>query len=142
MSHRKQEEYNKRRRERYKNDPEYRKKILERGKKTEQYQKVKEYRKNYDKTPNRIKMRSVRSWKNMGVKHDIEYLKNYYDNKYNKIKNCESCDNSFDNCRKVLDHCHLSGVIRNTICNKCNCIRSSMDTKRLMLMLEIHRHFK
>jgi predicted AAA+ superfamily ATPase len=141
MPRKNQEEYNRRRRERYKNDPEYRKKVLERCKKTEQYQKVKEYRKKYAKTPNRIKMSRIRAWKNMGVKHSIDYLKNYYDNKYIKIKNCESCNNSFDNCRRVLDHCHLSGSIRNTICNKCNCIRSSIDTKRYILLLELHRYF-
>lgn len=133
---------NKRRRDRYARDSEYRKKVLETSKKYEKTKAVQEYRKTYSKTPKRIMMRTVRSWRNQGIKHSQDYLIKYYQSKYFIITNCEICNNEFSKCRKVLDHCHLSGSIRNTVCNKCNCQRASIDTKRYMLMLDLHRHFK
>ncbi len=142
MPHRNQKEYNRKRRERYKNDPVYRQKILDRSKKAEKLEKVQVYRKKYAQTEGRKRMNRIRAWRSMGVKHDIEYLKHYHDNVYTQIDKCESCNNNFEKSKKVLDHCHISGCIRNTICNKCNCVRGSMDTKKYILLLELHRHFK
>jgi len=131
-----------RRKEKYKNDPEYREKVKESNKKKEQTENVKKYRKEYRKRPERKRMQLIRAWQTQNIKHSKEFLMKYYDEVYFEAKTCESCNNSFENCRKVLDHDHLSGCIRNTICNKCNCIRSTMDRNRYVLMLEIHRKFK
>ena len=60
------------------------------------------------------------SWKKYGMIFTLEEFEEIY-KKYIYSTNCELCDVLFPNSRnRHLDHDHLTGKIRNIVCNKCN----------------------
>ena len=80
-------------------------------------------------------------WKRAGIKLlGTEYTR------YINASICEICSvelvlgNKSKN-RKVIDHDHLSGYTRNICCNTCNVFRRKIDTKKLILHLELYRYF-
>ena len=60
-------------------------------------------------------------WKKIGVllTDDFETYSDLYDH-YLSISACEECGESFDTCRRCLDHDHNTGLFRNVLCNGCN----------------------
>lgn len=42
---------------------------------------------------------------------------------------CPLCENHLDSSDSALDHCHESGMIRNTICKKCNSLEGWMRSR-------------
>jgi len=59
-------------------------------------------------------------WKKRGMVFTPEEFEKIY-KKYIYATNCELCDVLFPNSRnRCLDHDHLTGKIRNIVCNKCN----------------------
>ena len=69
------------------------------------------------------KTRTNYSWKNKGMIFTPEEFEEIY-NKYIYSTNCELCNALFPNSRnRHLDHCHLTGKIRNIVCIKCNRIK-------------------
>jgi len=91
-------------------------------------------KKEYSKTENGIKARTISGWKNIGVINtDFNSLYNYYLN----CKFCEECNvelttgNNIN--RKCLDHDHTTGKFRNVLCNTCNCKRGYKDRGHIKL---------
>jgi len=77
-----------------------------------------DYMKVHGKTPAGIRTRVVAIWKYRGTIGDLH---KYYDDVYLPATNCEICDKKFKTTRdKHMDHSHKTGIIRQTICNRCN----------------------
>ena len=103
---------------------EYREKHKERLK--EIRDKKKDEKKAYDieyrKTDSGKKIRRISRWKVRGlICDDIDNVYNIYIN----AENCENCDvelveGNFGSNKKCLDHDHITGFYRNTICHGCN----------------------
>tara|TARA_R110001592_G_C12702498_1_gene706902 strand:+ start:237 stop:578 length:342 start_codon:yes stop_codon:yes gene_type:complete len=81
-------------------------------------------------------------WKRKGIKlydEDLIY------NKYMNATNCELCNMKMTignkaKDRKCLDHDHLSGYFRFICCNTCNKYLQKIDGRKIVVLLEIHRH--
>ena len=87
----------------------------------EYYEKNKEERKEYTKSPQGIKVRRLADWRRRGLIHDdIDEL---YE-RYLQATHCEECEEEFVNDKgakqRCMDHCHISGLFRNFLCNSCN----------------------
>jgi hypothetical protein len=84
--------------------------------------KIKEQNKEYFQTEQGIKSSRITKWKTRGVEsEDYDALYEYYIN----CKYCENCEvelveGSFGANKKVLDHCHKTGMFRNILCCGCN----------------------
>ena len=112
-------EYQKEWREKNKEyDKEWREKNKEKIK-----EKRKEYNKEYVKTPNGKKKITICSWKEIGlISEDYDSLYQ----KYIESKNCEECGCEYGKYKdgsgkwRCMDHCHITGVFRNFLCNRCN----------------------
>lgn len=148
------DEYNRKRRERYANDKEYRekKKIQDKI----YYDKVKlkknnpnyfkeHYQKNKDKYKEyQIKYREntwIYNKKRNGIKFHMDPLK-YKNDIYDKTYKCDFCNCEFEkNMKKCVEHHHISGYIRGIACHKCNMNLSVIDSKLTFVLLELHRFF-
>jgi len=86
-------------------------------------QRLKEYTKEYVKTPNGKKSFTIINWKNRGLINE-DYDSLYQ--KYLESTNCEECGCEYgkfgdgSNSWRCMDHCHISGLFRNFLCNSCN----------------------
>ena len=94
--------------------------------------RCKDYRKDNPKEKKRC---AIKTWKARGVvSDDFDAL---YD-QYIQILNCEACGIEFGKwgdgtCTyRVLDHCHISGEVRNYICQRCNIYRGFQDNANLI----------
>ena len=61
---------------------------------------------------------TLKNWKRYNIKNeDIDSIYN----KYIHCEFCEKCDYKFKkSSERCLDHCHLSGNVRNIVCRSCN----------------------
>ena len=76
------------------------------------------------------KTRTNYNWKRNGMIFTPEEFEEIY-NKYIYSTNCELCNTLFPNSlNRQLDHCHLTGKIRNIVCNKCNCIKRDKKVRK------------
>jgi len=90
-----------------------------------QSEKAKEAKQKYYNTEHGKKARRIKNWESSGVKSDdwnalYEYYKNCWE--------CENCgieliEGNYGNNKKCLDHCHITGLFRNVLCNYCNILR-------------------
>ncbi len=77
---------------------------------------------NYKLTENGKKNGKIRSWKSIGLLDEYEII---YD-RYINTNNCDFCDVLLTVDRynkkttKCMDHCHITGLFRNILCNSCN----------------------
>ena len=101
--------------------------------------------KNKQKERNRIWGQSKNGkegeWRRMG----IIIQDNLYE-RYTNTKKCEICNVDLvlgykSKNRKCIDHHHLSGYVRDIVCNTCNVKRRVIDTKTLKVNLHLHRYF-
>ena len=97
---------------------EYRKHYSENNK-----EKIKEQSRKFRESPHGIKKRRIDQWKHYGlICDDYDALHD----KYLKTTHCELCNVEFSldkkrsKTTKCMDHCHVSGLFRNFICNSCN----------------------
>jgi len=120
----------------YLNDVEWLKKNKEQSKEI-----VSEKNMKYDNQ--RLKLKTINGWLN----HDIKSANwDYVYDRFINTFNCEVCNIEFiigsrGNDRRCLDHHHLSGEIRNVLCNKCNCQRIKIDRLHTYVLLDLHRYF-
>ena len=91
----------------------------------------KKYRNNNLKEKKRC---AIKTWRSRGVVS--EDFNSLYD-QYIQILNCENCGVDFGergdgSCTfRVLDHCHVSGQVRNVLCQLCNIRRGYVDNAGL-----------
>ena len=87
----------------------------------ERKKRLKDSQKKYASTEKGKKKFRIKDWKRIGVISDDYNL--LYD-KFMNCKNCEHCDIEMVYGRtrngKTLDHCHISGEVRNILCRACN----------------------
>jgi len=99
--------------------------------KAEILMKGKEFRKDNPKEKKRCQ---IKTWKSRGVVSDD--FSALYD-QYIQILNCENCGVEFGTwgdktCTyRVLDHCHVTGEVRNYLCQRCNIYRGFQDNAEL-----------
>ena len=89
----------------------------------EYYQANTDKIKEYQKSPNGKKSNTICDWKRKGL------LSEDYDSLYQKYiesTNCEECNCYYGKYKdgswsfRCMDHCHITGVFRNFLCNRCN----------------------
>ena len=93
-------------------------------------EKILEKQKEYDQTPKGKLKINIANWKFRGLvcenREEYEYI---YD-RYLNSERCEEpkCNKKYtkDN-KKCMDHCHLTGIFRNILCNSCNTKRRTKD---------------
>jgi len=98
-------------------------------------------RKNYSKRYQQSQKFREYDWGRAGIK----LIGTEYD-RYEATTNCDLCNVELvgghkSKCRKTIDHDHLSGYVRNILCNTCNVNRRVIDTRRLKLHAELHRYY-
>ena len=119
------------------NNKEYQKEWRENNKeKLKEYRQtplgmIQENKKEYRKTPQGTKVHRITNWKLSGVIcDDWDELYEIYIN----TLNCDLCEvelihGMFGANKRCLDHCHISGEVRNILCNTCNGRRGILDKK-------------
>tara|TARA_R110002153_G_scaffold273314_1_gene443929 strand:- start:45 stop:551 length:507 start_codon:yes stop_codon:yes gene_type:complete len=100
-----------------------REELLAKQKAYHQSPEAKEKKKEYQQSPAGKKSRRIAHWKSYGlICDDIDAL-------YDKIlntKNCDECeveltiDKLMTSTTRCMDHCHVTGLFRNVLCNGCN----------------------
>ncbi len=85
--------------------------------------KILQNQEKYKNTYNYKRNSVIQGWKRIGIIHN-DYHK-LYDDYYN-TKECFDCG-CILNKNKRLDHCHITGKIRNVVCAKCNSDRMCID---------------
>jgi hypothetical protein len=144
------DEINRKRREKYACDEEYRKKRAEADKRY--YDKVKKnpewqkenYFKNKDRDKEYKKRYIIGRWianrKRNGVKFIGDPVNTY--NLWINTTTCNFCNKTFESeIDKCVEHHHSSGYIRGICCRKCNGNLASVDMKLKDNLLELHRYF-
>jgi len=99
---------------------EYFQKYYEKNKK-----EILERQQKYDQSEAGKKKHRISDWKQMGVKSDdYNELYEYYINCW-ECENCgvELVEGNYGNNKRCLDHCHITGLFRNVLCNYCNVLR-------------------
>ena len=100
--------------------------------KKEYYEKNKEkillQKKEYFQTEKGKINNKINEWKSNGLicenRDEYEYI-------YDRWLNSESCEEPKCNKeytkenKKCMDHCHITGLFRNVLCNSCNCKRTT-----------------
>jgi hypothetical protein len=90
-------------------------------------EKYDEYYKEYRKGKNFKKSCRISQWKARGLKCDNydalyqHYLKTAY---CDACKVLLTCDKEITATTKCMDHCHISGLFRNILCQSCNVKRA------------------
>lgn len=80
--------------------------------------KLKEYQNDFYKTPKGKKIHTIFNWKRYGLIH--ENMGELY-NRYLDTTECDVCKYIFDETNwRCMDHCHITGLFRQILCNKCN----------------------
>jgi len=70
-------------------------------------------------------------WKRRGMIFVDDYHFWYVYNEYIHATNCDLCDKLFTkSLDRQLDHCHITGEIRNIVCQKCNQRRKDNKSKK------------
>jgi len=144
------DELNRKRRERYANDDEYRQKRKEsdklyydKVKRNKDYQKE-FYAKNKDRDKEYKKKYAINNWivrrKKRGIIFTDEPIVWY--NKYINATNCDFCNKEYKkNEKKCLEHHHASGTIRGICCHTCNMNIGVIDKNKLSVFMELNRYF-
>ena len=109
----------------------------------------KEYMKNYNKTPEGKKSRTISDWKRNGLKETKEFMEEIYE-EYLRSEECQLCGEPYLNGNfKSMDHCHKTGEFRNIVCNRCNCWKAdragkniNWDKDRNKYVVRIMRNYK
>jgi len=93
-----------------------------------QYRKI--INKKYNSSPNAKMVRKIRLWKHSGLvcqnRDEYEYI---YD-RWLRSERCEEtkCNKEYTKeNKKCMDHCHLTGLFRNILCNSCNSKRREKE---------------
>jgi hypothetical protein len=85
----------------------------------------------YQQTPKGKKVRTISSWKRIGLIDDYDLV---YERYFNST-NCECCGNEYLNSRdKHMDHCHNTGKFRNVLCRNCNQLRGHINKDYKLIM--------
>ena len=97
--------------------------------------KLKEHQKKYHQS----KKYKEYDWKRRGIR----LVEGDYE-RYMETSNCDCCGvelilGNKSKARKIIDHDHHSGYVRNIICNTCNIKRRVIDTLKMRLHLELYR---
>ena len=80
----------------------------------------KEWNKNYSKTPEGKKSKTISQWKRYGLIEPKKFIDQIYE-EYLLSEECELCGEPYKNSRdKQMEHNHLTGEFRNICCNRCN----------------------
>ena len=96
--------------------------------------------KKYNESEHGIKINKKHEWKRHGV--NIDDFEEMY-KRHISITNCEVCnclltiDKKITPTTKCLDHNHITGYYRHTICNNCNVDRGIIDKKYRMVIKEL-----
>jgi len=96
--------------------------------------------KDYNNSEKGIKANTKSEWKRHGI--NIDYFHEVYDRHINII-NCEVCnciltkDKYLKPTTKCIDHNHITGYYRHTICNSCNLKRGFIDSNYLQVIKEL-----
>ena len=83
-------------------------------------EKIVETNKEYRETPEGRKSHFKSCWKSRGLDIDTFY---YVYPIYLATTHCDRCNvllEGIGNNKKCMDHCHATGMYRNTVCKKCN----------------------
>jgi len=96
----------------------------------------------YYNDPNVRKSALVRGWYNAGIKIFENTFDYYDKITHCESCQCELIKGKgTGKNKKVLDHDHYSGYPRNVVCHSCNVWRRGYDRRRADLHLELHRYF-
>ena len=109
----------------------------------------KEYLKNYAKTPQGKKNRTINNWKYQGLKETNEFIDQIYD-EYLRSEECQLCGEPYSEHNiKNMEHNHETGEFRNICCHRCNtwkadlaCKSITWCKKRNNYRVQIHRNYK